>query len=84
MDLPPVYGSDLYVEGVSVRKGKKQMPPIPHFRFSPSLRDVQPLKARCPTSMPDLAPGPRAIPQHLKLKYGKVGAGAPPEVHLLL
>ncbi|XP_054574561.1 protein monoglycylase TTLL8 [Eptesicus fuscus] len=73
VDLPPVYGSDLCVEGVSVRKGKKQMPPIPHLRFSPALLDAQPLKARCPTAMPDLAPGPRAaVPQHLKLKYGKV------------
>ncbi|KAK1327642.1 hypothetical protein QTO34_012931 [Cnephaeus nilssonii] len=63
-----VYGSDLCVEGVGVRKGKKQMPPIPHLRFSPALLDAQPLKARCPTAMPDLAPG------HLKLKYGK-GAG---------
>lgn len=59
-----------------MRKGKKQMPPIPHFRFSPSILDTaQPLKARCPTAMPDLAPRPRALPQHLKLKYGKVGAG---------
>ncbi|XP_015424196.1 PREDICTED: protein monoglycylase TTLL8 [Myotis davidii] len=54
VDLPPVYGSDLCVEGVSVRKGKKQMPPIPRFRFSPSLRDA-PLKARG-TSVPEPPP----------------------------
>ncbi|XP_036285956.1 protein monoglycylase TTLL8 [Pipistrellus kuhlii] len=67
VDLPPVYGSDLCVEGVGVRRGKKQMPPIPHLRFSPLL---DPLKARGPPAMPDLAP-PRAPPA-LKLKFGKV------------
>lgn len=70
-----MYGSDLCVEGVGmgVRRGKKQMPPIPHLRFSPLL---DPLKARSSPAMPDLAP-PRAPPA-LKLKFGKVGAALRP------
>ncbi|XP_014306100.2 LOW QUALITY PROTEIN: protein monoglycylase TTLL8-like, partial [Myotis lucifugus] len=74
VDLPPVYGSDLCVKGVSLRKGKKQMPPIPHFRFSPLAPGPRsPLKAAgAPRAMPDLAaraPGPSR--QHLEAEIRK-------------
>ncbi|EPQ14996.1 Protein monoglycylase TTLL8 [Myotis brandtii] len=69
VDLPPVYGSDLCVEGVSLRKGKKQMPPIPHFRFSPSLRDAQPLKARSVLEGPPHSTGELSSPvRHLSAR----------------
>ncbi|XP_016067144.1 PREDICTED: protein monoglycylase TTLL8 [Miniopterus natalensis] len=73
VDLPPIYGSDLCVEGVSVRKARKQMPPISNLKFSSSLLDSQPLRVRCPTAMPDLVPGsPRtALQQDSKLQDGK-------------
>ncbi|XP_053775793.1 protein monoglycylase TTLL8 [Desmodus rotundus] len=74
VDLPQVHGSDLYVEGVSVRKAKKSMPPIPSPSFSTPLLDVQPLKVRCPSAMSERAPGPprTALPQHWTLRDRKV------------
>ncbi|KAM7114523.1 protein monoglycylase TTLL8 [Molossus nigricans] len=75
VDLPPAHGSDLCVEGVSVRKAKKQTPPTPGLKFSSPLLDPQLLKVRCPSSVSAvLAPGPpqTALQQDLKLKDGKV------------
>ncbi|KAF3815154.1 hypothetical protein GH733_017430 [Mirounga leonina] len=74
VDLPPFHGSDLCVEGVSVRRAKKQMPPIPHVNFSSSPSDTQPLKGRCPSAMPSQPLGPphSALQQDSKLKDAKV------------
>ncbi|KAJ8791836.1 hypothetical protein J1605_020558 [Eschrichtius robustus] len=73
VELPPFPGSDLFVEGVGVGKAKKQMPPISSFDFASPLLDVHPLRERCPSAMPGLAPGPprMALQQDLKLKDGK-------------
>lgn len=81
VDLPQVHGSDLYVEGVSVRKAKKPMPPIPSPSFSTPLLDVQPLKVRCPSATSERAPGPprTALPQHWTLRDRKVLASSLPE-----
>ncbi|XP_036723390.1 protein monoglycylase TTLL8 [Balaenoptera musculus] len=74
VELPPFPGSDLFVEGVGVGKAKKQMPPISNFDFASPLLDVHPLRERCPSAMPGLAPGPprMALQQDLKLKDEKV------------
>uniref|UniRef100_A0A8C4MU23 Tubulin tyrosine ligase like 8 n=1 Tax=Equus asinus TaxID=9793 RepID=A0A8C4MU23_EQUAS len=74
VELPPFHASDLCVEGVSVRKARKQMPPISSFSCSSSLSDSQPLAVRCPSATPDPAPGrpPTAPQQDLKLRNEKV------------
>ncbi|XP_021543444.1 protein monoglycylase TTLL8 [Neomonachus schauinslandi] len=74
VELPPFHGSDLCVEGVSVRRAKKQMPPISNVNFSSSLLDTQPLKGRCPSAMPNQPLGPphSALQQDSKLKDAKV------------
>ncbi|XP_059043317.1 protein monoglycylase TTLL8 isoform X3 [Mustela lutreola] len=64
VELPPFHGSDLCVEGVSVRRAQKQMPPISSVNFPPSLWDIQPLKVRCPSAMPSPPLGaPPTVPQ---------------------
>ncbi|XP_044943533.1 protein monoglycylase TTLL8 isoform X2 [Mustela putorius furo] len=64
VELPPFHGSDLCVEGVSVRRARKQMPPISSANFPPSLWDIQPLKVRCPSAMPSPPLGaPPTVPQ---------------------
>ncbi|XFF78426.1 hypothetical protein AB1E18_004645 [Capra hircus] len=83
VELPTFQGSDLLVEGVGMRKARKQMPVIPGFDFVPPLSDIHPLKQRCPSAMLDLArgPPPMALHQELNLKDGR----APPctlPVHL--
>ncbi|KAF0883159.1 TTLL8 monoglycylase, partial [Crocuta crocuta] len=52
VELPPFHGSDLCVEGVSVRPARKQMPPIPSSNFPSALGDIRPLTARCPSAVP--------------------------------
>jgi hypothetical protein len=42
VELPPFNGSDLCVEGISVKKAKKQMPPIASVGLSESLLDAPP------------------------------------------
>ncbi|XP_066216376.1 protein monoglycylase TTLL8 [Saccopteryx leptura] len=76
VDLPPVHGSDLCVEGVSVRKAKKQIPPISNLSFPSTLMDIQQLKARGPFATPHWAPGPLWTPlqQDRKLKDRKIRA----------
>ncbi|XP_045671454.1 protein monoglycylase TTLL8 isoform X2 [Ursus americanus] len=80
VELPPFHGSDLCVEGVSVRRAKKQMLPIPNVNFPSSLLDVQPLKVRCPSAMPNPALGPphTALQQDSKLKDARVLPGTFP------
>ncbi|MEJ1271369.1 tubulin tyrosine ligase-like family member 8 [Cricetulus griseus] len=56
VELPPFNGSDLCVEGISVKKAKKQMPPITNLSFSDSLSDT-PIKVRSPRALPDPAVG---------------------------
>ncbi|XP_052496617.1 protein monoglycylase TTLL8 [Budorcas taxicolor] len=74
VELPTFQGSDLLVEGVGIRKARKQMPVTPSFDFVPPLSDIHPLKQRCPSAMLDLArgPPPMALHQELNLKDGKV------------
>ncbi|KAG5212832.1 hypothetical protein MG293_002307 [Ovis ammon polii] len=74
VELPTFQGSDLLVEGVGLRKARKQMPVIPSFDFVPPLSDIHLLKQRCPSAMLDLARGhpPMALHQELNLKDGKV------------
>ncbi|XP_054426453.1 protein monoglycylase TTLL8 [Pteronotus mesoamericanus] len=82
VDLPQAHAADLCVEGVSVRRARKHMPPTSSPRFSPPLLDIQPLKVRGPLATPGLAPAPlrTAAPQHLKLKDGKRELGTEAEV----
>uniref|UniRef100_G1L665 Tubulin tyrosine ligase like 8 n=1 Tax=Ailuropoda melanoleuca TaxID=9646 RepID=G1L665_AILME len=83
VELPPFHGSDLCVEGVSVRRTKKQMPPIPNVNFPSSLLDIQPLKVRCPSAMPSPALGPphTALQQDSKLKDARVLPGTFPSAN---
>ncbi|KAM5335674.1 protein monoglycylase TTLL8 [Glossophaga mutica] len=80
VDLPQVHGSDLCVEGVSVRKAKKQMPPLSNPSFSSPLLDIQPLKVRCPSATSERAPGPphTALPRRCNLRDRKGCGGAGP------
>ncbi|ELW49020.1 Protein monoglycylase TTLL8 [Tupaia chinensis] len=57
VELPPFGGTDLCVEGVSVRRGRKQMPPISTLGSSAVLPDVQPFKVLDPSALPDSARG---------------------------
>lgn len=57
VELPPFNGSDLCVEGISVKKAKKQMPPIATLGFSESLLDAPP-KVRSARALPDTVMGP--------------------------
>ncbi|XP_007952951.1 protein monoglycylase TTLL8 [Orycteropus afer afer] len=72
IELPPFSGSDLCVEGVSVKRAKKHT--VSHAHLAPPISGTQPPKARCPSAMPDPAPGlPRAMqPEDLRLKDNKV------------
>ncbi|XP_022375048.1 protein monoglycylase TTLL8 [Enhydra lutris kenyoni] len=75
VELPPFHGSDLCVEGISVRRARKQMPPISSVNFPSSLLDIQPLKVRCPSAMPSPPLGaPTTAPQQdLRLKEAQAG-----------
>lgn len=68
VELSPVHRANLRVEGVGVKKAKKQMPPTSKVNFSSSISDTQPPEVRRSLAMPDLAPGPPqpALPQDLK------------------
>nr|XP_031529513.1 protein monoglycylase TTLL8 isoform X4 [Vicugna pacos] len=80
VELPPFQGSDLFVEGVGARKAKRQMPPISTFDSASSLLDIQPLKERCPSALPGLAPAPpcTALQPDLRMKDEKhLGHTAP-------
>ncbi|XP_074231906.1 protein monoglycylase TTLL8 isoform X2 [Camelus bactrianus] len=74
VELPPFQGSDLFVEGVGTRKAKRQMPPISTFDSASSLSNIQPLKERCPSALPGLAPAPprTALQPDLRMKDEKV------------
>nr|XP_021494597.1 protein monoglycylase TTLL8 [Meriones unguiculatus] len=72
VELPPYSGSDLCVEGISMKKAKKQMPPITSVSFSETVSE-SPLKARSPRTLPDSAVGPRiAVRQDWKREEAKV------------
>ncbi|XP_057597612.1 protein monoglycylase TTLL8 [Hippopotamus amphibius kiboko] len=74
VELPPFQGSDLFVEGVGMRKAKKQMPPISSFDFASPLSSSHPLREKRPSAMPDLAlePPRAALQQDLRRKDAKV------------
>ncbi|GAB1299713.1 Protein monoglycylase TTLL8 [Apodemus speciosus] len=57
VELPPFNGSDLCVEGISVKKAKKQMPPIANLGFSETLVEAPP-KVRSARALPDTVIGP--------------------------
>uniref|UniRef100_A0A8B9W8N4 Tubulin tyrosine ligase like 8 n=1 Tax=Bos mutus grunniens TaxID=30521 RepID=A0A8B9W8N4_BOSMU len=78
VELPTSQGSDLLVEGVGMRKARKQMPAIPSVDVVPPLSDIHPLKQRCPSAMLDLGGGPplMALHQDLTLKDGQVIASS--------
>ncbi|XP_039719044.1 protein monoglycylase TTLL8 [Pteropus medius] len=80
VDPPPLHGPDLCVEGVGVRRGRKHAAPVPGVSFPAALPDSQPSKARCPSALPDLAPGPpqTAAQQDPRLKDAKGRPGASP------
>ncbi|KAH0520665.1 Protein monoglycylase TTLL8 [Microtus ochrogaster] len=73
VELPPFNGSDLCVEGISMKKAKKPIPPITNLSFSESLSDI-PLKMRSPRSLLDPATGPSrmALRQDWKREEAKV------------
>ncbi|EPY84852.1 hypothetical protein CB1_000437003 [Camelus ferus] len=77
VELPPFQGSDLFVEGVGTRKAKRQMPPISTFDSASSLSNIQPLKERCPSALPGLAPAPprTALQPDLRMKDEKSLSG---------
>ncbi|KAF5926047.1 hypothetical protein HPG69_016754, partial [Diceros bicornis minor] len=74
VELPLFHTSELCVKGISVRKARKQMPPISNLNCSSSLSDSQPLTGRCPSAMPDPVSGapPTALQQDLRLRDEKV------------
>uniref|UniRef100_A0A667GDU6 Tubulin tyrosine ligase like 8 n=1 Tax=Lynx canadensis TaxID=61383 RepID=A0A667GDU6_LYNCA len=57
VEPPPFHGSDLCVEGVGVRRARKQMPPVSGADCPSALLDPPPLKVRSPSAVPGLAPG---------------------------
>ncbi|XP_059103979.1 protein monoglycylase TTLL8 [Peromyscus eremicus] len=73
VELPPFNGSDLCVEGISVKKPKKQMPPITNLSFTDSLLDTT-LKVRSPRALLDAAIGPSrmSLRQDWKREEAKV------------
>ncbi|KAM4838335.1 protein monoglycylase TTLL8 [Urocitellus parryii] len=72
VELPPFNGSDLCVEGIGMKKAKRQMPPITNFNFPASLCDAQLLKVRCPSAVSGLAGGaPRGAVQDWKREDAK-------------
>ncbi|XP_060044804.1 protein monoglycylase TTLL8 isoform X2 [Erinaceus europaeus] len=74
VELPAFHGSDLLVEGVSVRRAKKQMPFISSFHFS-SLSDSQSQRVtQSPSVTPDQVPGTpgTTVQTDLKLKEEKI------------
>ncbi|XP_012590455.1 PREDICTED: protein monoglycylase TTLL8-like, partial [Condylura cristata] len=71
VDLPPFHGSDLCVEGVSLRRAKQPVPPVSSAHLPSSLSNIQPLKTRCPSAAPDRPPA-TAVQQDLKLQDEKV------------
>uniref|UniRef100_A0A8C3VUZ4 Tubulin tyrosine ligase like 8 n=1 Tax=Catagonus wagneri TaxID=51154 RepID=A0A8C3VUZ4_9CETA len=80
VELPPAQTSDLLVEGVALSKAQKQTPPTCSRDFTLPLANVQPLKERCHSAMPDLARGPprRALQQDSRLSAGKAFPGTVP------
>ncbi|CAI9165725.1 unnamed protein product [Rangifer tarandus platyrhynchus] len=68
VELPTFQGSDLLVEGVGMRKARKQMPVIASFDSVPPLSDIHLLKQRCPSAMLDLDRGPPLMALHQDLK----------------
>uniref|UniRef100_A0A8C2W0D2 Tubulin tyrosine ligase like 8 n=1 Tax=Chinchilla lanigera TaxID=34839 RepID=A0A8C2W0D2_CHILA len=58
VELPPFSVSDLCVEGVGMRRAKRQMPPIPTVNILASLPEAQVLKVPHPSAVLDLAGGP--------------------------
>ncbi|KAM6162167.1 protein monoglycylase TTLL8 [Erethizon dorsatum] len=62
VELPPFSVSDLCVEGIGVRRAKRQMPPIPTVHVLASLPEAQMLKVPRPSAMPDLAGRPPRTP----------------------
>nr|XP_045008211.1 protein monoglycylase TTLL8 [Jaculus jaculus] len=83
VELPPFSGSELYVEGISVKKAKKQMPPITNLNFSESSSDM-PLKVGSPRTMQEPAGGPShtIMRQDWKREDSKVLSAAWPELVL--
>nr|XP_042120551.1 protein monoglycylase TTLL8 isoform X4 [Peromyscus maniculatus bairdii] len=73
VELPPFNGSDLCVEGISVKKPKKQMPPITNLSFTDSFSDTT-LKVRSPRALLDAAVGPSrmSLRQDWKREEAKV------------
>lgn len=73
VELPPFNGSDLCVEGISVKKPKKQMPPITNLSFTDSFSDTT-LKVRSPRALLDAAIGPSrmSLRQDWKREEAKV------------
>ncbi|XP_063099985.1 protein monoglycylase TTLL8 isoform X2 [Cavia porcellus] len=62
VELPPFSVSDLCVEGVSMRRAKRQIPPIPTIDILASLPEAQLLKVPHPSALLDLAGGPHCAP----------------------
>ncbi|XP_036064574.1 protein monoglycylase TTLL8 isoform X2 [Onychomys torridus] len=73
VELPPFNGSDLCVEGISVKKPKKQMPPITNLSFADSFLDTT-LKVRSPRALLDATIGPSrmSLRQDWKREEAKV------------
>ncbi|XP_076965399.1 protein monoglycylase TTLL8 [Callospermophilus lateralis] len=72
VELPPFNGSDLCVEGIGMKKAKRQMPPITNLNFPASLCDAQLLKVRGPSAVLGPAGGaPRGAVQDWKREDAK-------------
>ncbi|XP_045866872.1 LOW QUALITY PROTEIN: protein monoglycylase TTLL8 [Meles meles] len=78
VELPPFHGSDLCVEGVGVRRARKQMPPISSVNAPSSLLDGQPPRVRCPAAATNPPLGAPAAPQpDPGLKEAQAGPAPP-------
>uniref|UniRef100_A0A8C9Q8M2 Tubulin tyrosine ligase like 8 n=1 Tax=Spermophilus dauricus TaxID=99837 RepID=A0A8C9Q8M2_SPEDA len=62
VELPPFNGSDLCVEGIGMKKAKRQMPPITNFNFPASLcvRPLAPAPQSAKSVQTSLSPTPPA------------------------
>ncbi|XP_010632587.1 protein monoglycylase TTLL8 isoform X2 [Fukomys damarensis] len=78
VELPPFSVTDVCVEGVSVRRAKRQMPPIPTVSVSALLPEAQMLKVSRPSAMMDLVGGPFPTPVPRDGTLGDKKVSVPP------
>ncbi|XP_004642526.1 protein monoglycylase TTLL8 [Octodon degus] len=78
VELPPFSVSDLCVEGVGLRRNKRQMPPIPTVNISASLPEAQILKVPRRSATLDRAGRPPRAPMPRERTLGDKKVPVPP------